>query len=143
MALNNTQPLPVSISDPRAPRHDLVQLLWKAGVSEDVILRYTGVRGGGGLGCTAVSDFAGPCTENAFEDKVEAEVNAIEAHKDDPLEVARARVAWTIAPSELHRALHQRTQGAGPDGREETLQRPAGPGRSTIHADGLRARTTY
>ncbi|CAK0873242.1 unnamed protein product, partial [Prorocentrum cordatum] len=119
MALNNTQPLPTSISDPRAPRHELVQLLWKAGVSEDVILRYTGARSEGGLGCTAVSDFAGLYTETTYEDKVEAEVIKIEAHKDDHLEVARVRVSWTLARSELQRALRQRTEGAGPDGRED------------------------
>ena len=100
MAAEQTAPLPESLADTKAPCFDLVDMMWKACVSEDVIKKYTSNRPAG-KGCVAISDFAGLYTEANYEDKIETEVYKIQAHKDDDLEVSRVRVAWTIARSEL------------------------------------------
>ena len=115
---NVTGPLPQSIADTKASRFQLAELMWRAGVSEDTIVHYTNPRPphGDGKGCTAISDFAGLYKEENYADKVEAEVKKITAHADDDLEISRVRVAWTLARTEVQRALRRRSEGSGADG---------------------------
>ena len=110
-------PMPSSLADPKTPRFTLAALLWKNSVSEDVIKFYTDPKPDG-KGCTSISDFAGIYTETNYEQKIETAVTGMEAHREDDLEVARTRVAWTVARCELTRALKRRAEddeAVGPD----------------------------
>ena len=79
MALNNEAELPKEIADPKAERYELVKLMWKAGVSVDTIEKYTKPRKESGIGCVAISDFAGHYKEDNYEDKIEVEIHKLPA----------------------------------------------------------------
>ena len=97
--------MPTAISSKEAPQYQLRDLMHKAGVCEDVILRYTGERDQGNKGCVSVADFAGLYKESNFDDKNEVEIKKMVKYKDDDLEISRTRIAWSIARSEVQKAL--------------------------------------
>ena len=103
--------MPAAISSKEAPQYQLRDLMHKAGVCEDVILRYTGERDQGNKGCVSVADFAGLYKECNFEDKIETEIQKMVKCKEDDLEISRTRIAWSIARSEVQKALRKRSEG--------------------------------
>ena len=66
-----------------------------------------------GLGLQAVSDFAGIFTASDYEARVQtATLDKVAASKDGVAALARLRVAWRLAASEVGKACQGRVTGS-------------------------------